>query len=104
MATRWQQRRHDAYDVTTRLGWWKKMGQVVICPSVDYRQHPGEMVSKRGCLPLLLAVTYVCFTGGLMWSFQDEDASDGEECSENNVSTTKYPCVKSTGEAATCYR
>lgn len=27
-----------------------------------------------------------------------------EECSENNVSTTKYPCVKSTGEAATCYR
>ncbi|XP_056875705.1 collagen and calcium-binding EGF domain-containing protein 1 isoform X6 [Takifugu flavidus] len=78
--------------------------EVVICPSVDYRQHPGEMVSKRGCLPLLLAVTYVCFTGGLMWSFQDEDASDGEECSENNVSTTKYPCVKSTGEAATCYR
>lgn len=27
-----------------------------------------------------------------------------EECSENNVSTTKYPCVKSSGEAATCYR
>lgn len=27
-----------------------------------------------------------------------------EECSENNVSTTKYPCVKPSGEAATCYR
>lgn len=27
-----------------------------------------------------------------------------EKCSENNVSTTKYPCVKSTGEITTCYR
>lgn len=27
-----------------------------------------------------------------------------EECSENNISTTKYPCVKSTGEMTTCYR
>lgn len=27
-----------------------------------------------------------------------------EECSENNISTTKYPCVKSTGEVTTCYR
>lgn len=30
LATRWQQRRHDAYDVTARLGWWKKMGQVLV--------------------------------------------------------------------------
>ncbi|MEQ2210279.1 hypothetical protein XENOCAPTIV_010969, partial [Xenoophorus captivus] len=27
-----------------------------------------------------------------------------EKCSENNISTTKYPCVKSTGEVTTCYR
>lgn len=27
-----------------------------------------------------------------------------EKCNENNVSTTKYPCVKSTGEVTTCYR
>ncbi|KAK3524291.1 hypothetical protein QTP70_027013, partial [Hemibagrus guttatus] len=26
-----------------------------------------------------------------------------EVCSENNIATTKYPCVKSTGEVTTCY-
>lgn len=51
--------------------------EAVICTSVDYRQHPGEMIRTRGCCPLLLAVTCVCFSGGLMWSFQDEDASGG---------------------------
>lgn len=51
--------------------------EAVICTSVDYRQHPGEMIRTRGCCPLLLAVTCVCLSGGLMWSFQDEDASDG---------------------------
>ncbi|XP_077479721.1 collagen and calcium-binding EGF domain-containing protein 1 [Stigmatopora argus] len=33
-----------------------------------------------------------------------EDARFGEECSENNISTTKYSCVKSSGEVATCYK
>ncbi|XP_055369471.1 collagen and calcium-binding EGF domain-containing protein 1 isoform X2 [Betta splendens] len=62
------------------------------------------MVARRSRSPLLLTVTCMCFSGGLLWSFQEEDAGGGEECSENNISTTKYPCVKSTGEVTTCYR
>lgn len=62
------------------------------------------MILRHGRSPLLLAVTCMCFTGGLQWSYQDEDATDGEECADNNVSTTKYPCVKASGEVATCYR
>ncbi|XP_054908698.1 collagen and calcium-binding EGF domain-containing protein 1 isoform X2 [Poeciliopsis prolifica] len=54
--------------------------------------------------PLLLTVTCMCFSGALLWSYQEEDASEGEKCSENNISTTKYPCVKLTGEVTTCYR
>lgn len=30
--------------------------------------------------------------------------SYSEVCSENKIATTKYPCVKSTGEVTTCYR
>lgn len=106
---------------------------------VDDWRHPGdcagEMMLKRHSSPLLLTVTCMCFSGGLAWSYQREDDSNGyndtfkvawgllvesarmlahrgsnffffhsEECSENNVSTTKYPCVKSTGEVTTCYR
>ncbi|XP_074546674.1 collagen and calcium-binding EGF domain-containing protein 1 isoform X2 [Halichoeres trimaculatus] len=62
------------------------------------------MILKYNRSPLLLTVTCMYFSGGLLWSYQEEDATDGGECSENNVSTTKYPCVKSTGEVATCYR
>ncbi|XP_037547823.1 collagen and calcium-binding EGF domain-containing protein 1 [Nematolebias whitei] len=54
--------------------------------------------------PLLLTVTCMCFSGALLWSYQQEDVSEGGKCSENNISTTKYPCVKSTGEVTTCYR
>uniref|UniRef100_A0A3Q3VKY1 EGF-like domain-containing protein n=1 Tax=Mola mola TaxID=94237 RepID=A0A3Q3VKY1_MOLML len=62
------------------------------------------MILTHPSSPLLLTVTCMCFSGVLLWSYQEEDASDGEECSENNISTTKYPCVKSTGEVTTCYR
>ncbi|XP_028318745.1 collagen and calcium-binding EGF domain-containing protein 1 isoform X2 [Gouania willdenowi] len=54
--------------------------------------------------PLLLTVTCMCFSGALPWSYQQEDVTDGEKCSENNISTSKYPCVKSSGEVTTCYR
>lgn len=53
---------------------------------------------------LLLTVTCVCFSRGLLWSYHEEDATDGEKCSENRIATTTYPCVKSTGEVITCYR
>uniref|UniRef100_A0A3B4YYP7 Collagen and calcium-binding EGF domain-containing protein 1-like n=1 Tax=Stegastes partitus TaxID=144197 RepID=A0A3B4YYP7_9TELE len=62
------------------------------------------MLLNHNRTPLLLTVTCMCFSGALLWSYQEEDASDGEKCSENNISTTKYPCVKSTGEVTTCYR
>uniref|UniRef100_A0A3Q4GSV4 Collagen and calcium binding EGF domains 1 n=1 Tax=Neolamprologus brichardi TaxID=32507 RepID=A0A3Q4GSV4_NEOBR len=62
------------------------------------------MLLKHNGSLLLLTVTCMCFSGGLLWSYQEEDATDGEKCSENNISTTKYPCVKSTGEVTTCYR
>ncbi|XP_047227968.1 collagen and calcium-binding EGF domain-containing protein 1 isoform X1 [Girardinichthys multiradiatus] len=62
------------------------------------------MLLKPNRSPLLLTVTCMCFSGALLWSYQEEDASEGEKCSENNISTTKYPCVKSTGEVTTCYR
>ncbi|KAF7217293.1 collagen and calcium-binding EGF domain-containing protein 1 isoform X1 [Nothobranchius furzeri] len=62
------------------------------------------MLLKPCRTPLLLTVTCICFSGGLLWSYKEEDVSDGEKCSDNNISTTKYPCVKSTGEITTCYR
>ncbi|XP_024859814.1 collagen and calcium-binding EGF domain-containing protein 1 isoform X2 [Kryptolebias marmoratus] len=62
------------------------------------------MLLKANRSPLLLTVTCMCFSGALLWSYQQEDVSEGEKCSENNISTTKYPCVKSTGEITTCYR
>ncbi|KAK5901030.1 hypothetical protein CgunFtcFv8_025941 [Champsocephalus gunnari] len=62
------------------------------------------MILNRNRSPLLLAVTCMYISGGLLWSYQEEDASDGEECSENKISTTKYPCLKPSGEVTTCYR
>uniref|UniRef100_A0A667X6X1 Collagen and calcium binding EGF domains 1 n=1 Tax=Myripristis murdjan TaxID=586833 RepID=A0A667X6X1_9TELE len=61
------------------------------------------MIFKRSGSPLLLTVTCMLFSGGLLWSYR-EDATDGEACSENKIATTKYPCLKSNGEVTTCYR
>ncbi|XP_061589252.1 collagen and calcium-binding EGF domain-containing protein 1 isoform X2 [Cololabis saira] len=62
------------------------------------------MLLRASSSPLVLTVTCMCFSGALLWSYQEEDATDGEKCSDNNISTTKYPCVKATGEVTTCYR
>uniref|UniRef100_A0A3P9HR31 Collagen and calcium binding EGF domains 1 n=1 Tax=Oryzias latipes TaxID=8090 RepID=A0A3P9HR31_ORYLA len=62
------------------------------------------MVLKPHGRPLLLTVTCLCFSGGLLWSYKQEDAIEREKCSENNISTSKYPCMKTTGEVTTCYR
>lgn len=49
--------------------------------SVGCRQEPGdwtdEMLLNHNRSPLLLTVTCMCFSGGLLWSYQEEDASDG---------------------------
>ncbi|XP_058880745.1 collagen and calcium-binding EGF domain-containing protein 1-like isoform X1 [Acipenser ruthenus] len=43
---------------------------------------------------------------GLSWTYREQfnDTADREVCSENNVATTKYPCLKPTGELTTCFR
>lgn len=43
---------------------------------------------------------------GLSWTNREQfnDTDDREVCSENNVATTKYPCLKPTGELTTCFR
>ncbi|XP_069820915.1 collagen and calcium-binding EGF domain-containing protein 1 [Dendropsophus ebraccatus] len=50
-----------------------------------------------GCLLLLLSL-------GLAWTYREEVEADREVCSENKVTTTKYPCLKSTGELTTCFQ
>ncbi|XP_077353569.1 collagen and calcium-binding EGF domain-containing protein 1 [Festucalex cinctus] len=55
---------------------------------------------------LLAALTWLLLLSGASpRSHRQEDArlSDSEECSDN-ISTTKYSCVKPNGEVATCYR
>ncbi|ROL47388.1 Collagen and calcium-binding EGF domain-containing protein 1 [Anabarilius grahami] len=49
--------------------------------------------------PLSLAVVVILFSSGTPWTFREEKEDvDREVCSENKIATTKYPCVKSTGE------
>ncbi|RXN08608.1 collagen and calcium-binding EGF domain-containing 1 [Labeo rohita] len=55
--------------------------------------------------PLRLAVVVILVSSGTPWTFREEKEDvDREVCSENKIATTKYPCVKSTGEVTTCYR
>ncbi|XP_061887976.1 collagen and calcium-binding EGF domain-containing protein 1 isoform X1 [Entelurus aequoreus] len=64
------------------------------------------MIHGHAGRPLLLALTCVFLSGASPWSHRQEDAryGDSEQCSDNNISTTQYSCVKSSGEVATCYR
>nr|XP_057917944.1 collagen and calcium-binding EGF domain-containing protein 1 isoform X2 [Doryrhamphus excisus] len=63
------------------------------------------MIHGHARRPLLLAFTCVFLSGASPWSHGQEDTryGDNEQCSDN-ISTTKYSCVKSTGEVTTCYR
>uniref|UniRef100_A0AAX7SMC6 EGF-like domain-containing protein n=1 Tax=Astatotilapia calliptera TaxID=8154 RepID=A0AAX7SMC6_ASTCA len=38
------------------------------------------MLLKHNGSLLLLTVTCMCFSGGLLWSYQEEDATDGKKC------------------------
>ncbi|XP_058271845.1 collagen and calcium-binding EGF domain-containing protein 1 [Hemibagrus wyckioides] len=59
--------------------------------------------SRFGAVSLLLVFAFV--SHGSQWTFrQEQEDASREVCSENNIATTKYPCVKSTGEVTTCYR
>ncbi|XP_054100249.1 collagen and calcium-binding EGF domain-containing protein 1 isoform X4 [Callithrix jacchus] len=58
----------------------------------------GQLGRSLGPLLLLLAL-------GHTWTYREEpEDSDREICSENKIATTKYPCLKPSGELATCYR
>ncbi|XP_030623811.1 collagen and calcium-binding EGF domain-containing protein 1 [Chanos chanos] len=58
----------------------------------------------KGCI-LRVVLMFTFFAHGFLWTFREEkEDADRETCSENKISTTKYPCVKSTGEVTACYR
>lgn len=58
----------------------------------------GQLGKSLGPLLLLLAL-------GHTWSYREEpENSDREVCSENKIATTKYPCLKASGELTTCFR
>lgn len=58
----------------------------------------GQLGRSLGPLLLLLAL-------GHAWSYREEpEDRDREVCSENKVATTKYPCLKPSGELTTCFR
>ncbi|XP_060029939.1 collagen and calcium-binding EGF domain-containing protein 1 isoform X2 [Erinaceus europaeus] len=58
----------------------------------------GRLGRSLGPLLLLLAL-------GHAWSFREEpEDRDREVCSENKIATTKYPCLKPSGELTTCFR
>ncbi|XP_036060382.1 collagen and calcium-binding EGF domain-containing protein 1 [Onychomys torridus] len=58
----------------------------------------GQLGKSLGPLLLLLAL-------GHTWTYREEpEDRDREVCSENKIATTKYPCLKSSGELTTCFR
>ncbi|TRY98667.1 hypothetical protein DNTS_005908, partial [Danionella cerebrum] len=53
---------------------------------------------------LRVAVLVLLLSPGTPWTFREEKEDvDRDLCSESKIATTKYPCVKSTGEVTTCY-
>ncbi|KAJ6656108.1 hypothetical protein lerEdw1_004158 [Lerista edwardsae] len=41
---------------------------------------------------------------GHAWTYREEpEDSDREVCSESRVATTRYPCLKPSGELTTCF-
>ncbi|XP_056400274.1 collagen and calcium-binding EGF domain-containing protein 1 isoform X1 [Hyla sarda] len=61
-----------------------------------------ERGARRICLCLGCLLLFVSL--GLAWTYREDVEADREVCSENKVTTTKYPCLKSTGELTTCFR
>ncbi|XP_004601757.2 collagen and calcium-binding EGF domain-containing protein 1 [Sorex araneus] len=67
-------------------------------PPSRARAATGQLGRSLGPLLLLLAL-------GHAWSYREEpEDHDREVCSENKIATTKYPCLKPSGELATCFR
>ncbi|CDQ90903.1 unnamed protein product [Oncorhynchus mykiss] len=48
---------------------------------------------------------FLFFSRSLQWTYREQpDDANSEVCSESKIATTKYPCLKPTGEVTTCYR
>ncbi|XP_066566877.1 collagen and calcium-binding EGF domain-containing protein 1 isoform X2 [Amia ocellicauda] len=56
-------------------------------------------------IQLRVVLIFTLLTSCSSWTYRKEqDDTDSEVCSESKIATTKYPCMKSTGELTTCYR
>uniref|UniRef100_A0A8C7IDQ5 Collagen and calcium binding EGF domains 1 n=1 Tax=Oncorhynchus kisutch TaxID=8019 RepID=A0A8C7IDQ5_ONCKI len=54
---------------------------------------------------LRILMMFLFFSRSLQWTYREhQDDANSEVCSENKIATTKYPCLKPTGEVTTCYR
>ncbi|XP_069483172.1 collagen and calcium-binding EGF domain-containing protein 1 [Ambystoma mexicanum] len=52
-----------------------------------------------------LACLWLLLAPGLTWTYREEaEESDREICSESKIATTKYPCLKPSGELTTCFK
>ncbi|XP_068958826.1 collagen and calcium-binding EGF domain-containing protein 1-like [Petaurus breviceps papuanus] len=69
-------------------------------PPPPSRRGGAKRQLGRSLGPLLLLLAL-----GHTWTYREEfEDSDREVCSENKITTTKYPCLKPTGELTTCFR
>ncbi|XP_071197543.1 collagen and calcium-binding EGF domain-containing protein 1 isoform X2 [Salvelinus alpinus] len=69
------------------------------------RLDQGEMILKGSGTLLRILMMFLFFSRSLQWTYREhQDDANSEVCSENKIATTKYPCLKPTGEVTTCYR
>uniref|UniRef100_A0A663FH91 Uncharacterized protein n=1 Tax=Aquila chrysaetos chrysaetos TaxID=223781 RepID=A0A663FH91_AQUCH len=64
-------------------------------------QSKSPPISRRGALAPLRLLLLLAL--GHAWTYREEPQDgDREVCSENKIATTRYPCLKPTGELTTC--
>ncbi|XP_004379329.1 collagen and calcium-binding EGF domain-containing protein 1 [Trichechus manatus latirostris] len=72
----------------------------MVPPPPPSRRGAARAQLGRSLGPLLLLLAL-----GHTWSYREEPQDgDREICSENKIATTKYPCLKPSGELTTCFR
>uniref|UniRef100_A0A672TYS8 Uncharacterized protein n=1 Tax=Strigops habroptila TaxID=2489341 RepID=A0A672TYS8_STRHB len=66
------------------------------------RGRGGPMGRPAGSLAPLRLLLLLAL--GHAWTYREEPQDgDREVCSENKIATTRYPCLKPTGELTTCF-
>ncbi|EHA98329.1 Collagen and calcium-binding EGF domain-containing protein 1 [Heterocephalus glaber] len=78
----------------------KKPGaSLMVPPPPSSRGGAARRQLRRSLGPLLLLLAL-----GHTWTYRVEpEDADREICSENKIATTKYPCLKPSGELTTCF-